>query len=239
LYRLAHNIDRGFFEKEFGPLYVEKMGRPALPIRLLAGLHFLRNASGRATNRWWSNSWRTRTGSTSAGSNIFSTRFRWTPTSLVRWRKRIKPEGMEKLLQETIATAQRGDLLRKSDMARVNADTTVQEKAIAFPTDARLYHKMRRALVTAARCEGVELRQSYERVGKQALLLQGRYGYARQPKRSKRETKRLRTYLGRVMRDIRRKCPKPEGRLSNLLSTAERHDLYVLTYLRVFLLIVP
>jgi IS5 family transposase len=112
----------------------------------------------------------------------------------VRWGKRIKPEGMEKLLQETIATAQRGDLLRKSDMARVNADTTVQEKAIAFPTDARLYHKMRRALVTAARREGIELRQSYERVGKQALLQQGRYGHARQPKRSKRETKRLRTY---------------------------------------------
>jgi len=120
----------------------------------------------------------------------------------VRWRKRIKPEGMEKLLQETIATAQRGDLLRKSDMARVNADTTVQEKAIAFPTDARLYHKMRGALVTAARREGIELRQSYERVRKQALLMKGRYGHARQPKRSKRETKRLRTYLGRVMRDI-------------------------------------
>ena len=129
---------------------------------------------------------------------------------------------MEKLLQKTIAMAQRGDLLRKSDLASVNADTAVQENVIAFPTDARLYHKMRRALMTASRREGIELRQSYERVEKQVLHRQGRYGHARQPKRSKRERKRLRTYLGRVMRDIRRKCPKPEGRLSNLLSTAKK-----------------
>ena len=222
LYRLAHKIDWGFFEKEFGPLYVEKVGRPGLPIRLLVGLHFLKHAFGESDesvverfveNPYWQYF---------CGFEYFQHIFPLDPTSLVRWRKRIKPEGMEKLLQETIATAQRGDLLRKSDVARVNADTTVQEKAIAFPTDARLYHKMRRALVTASRREGIELRQSYERLGKQALLRQGRYGHARQPKRSKRETKRLRTYLGRVMRDIRRKCPKPEGRLTNLLSTAEK-----------------
>ena len=85
------------------------------------------------------------------GFEYFQHTFPLDPTSLVRWRKRIKPEGMEKLLQETIATAQRGDLLRKSDVARVNADTTVQEKAIAFPTDARLYHKMRKAPVTSTR----------------------------------------------------------------------------------------
>ena len=222
LYRLSHKIDWEFFEREFGPLYVEKVGRPGLPIRLLVGLHFLKHVFGESDesvverfveNPYWQYF---------CGFEYFQHTFPLDPTSLVRWRKRIQPEGMEKLLKETIATAQREDLLRKSDLARVNADTTVQEKAIAFPTDARLYHKMRRALVAAARREGIDLRQSYERVGKQALLLQGRYGHARQPKRSKRETKRLRTYLGRVMRDIRRKCPVPEGRLSNLLSTAEK-----------------
>ena len=46
LYRLAHKIDWGFFEKEFGPLYVEKVGRPGLPIRLLVGFHFLKHAFG-------------------------------------------------------------------------------------------------------------------------------------------------------------------------------------------------
>ncbi|MCH7681941.1 hypothetical protein IID10_21680 [candidate division KSB1 bacterium] len=53
---------------------------------------------------------------------------------------------MEKLLKELLATAKRSGHLKRCDVNKVNADTTVQEKAIAFPTDARLYHKMRQAL---------------------------------------------------------------------------------------------
>ena len=37
--------------------------------------------------------------------------------------------------------------LKPTDIKCVRVDTTVQEKAIAFPTDARLYGKGRRALV--------------------------------------------------------------------------------------------
>jgi IS5 family transposase len=72
------------------------------------------------------------------------------PTSLVRWRHRIGAEGMEKLLTETLSTAKRKQALKESEVRRVNVDTTVQEKAVAFPTDARLYHKARRSLVRAA-----------------------------------------------------------------------------------------
>ena len=53
------------------------------------------------------------------------------------------------------------------DVSKV--DTTVQEKAIAFPTDARLYHKARRALVRAARAADIPLRQTYVRLSQQAL----------------------------------------------------------------------
>jgi len=59
--------------------------------------------------------------------------------------------GVEKLLTETLSTAKREQVLRESEIKRVHVDTTVQEKAVAFPTDARLYHKARRALVRAAR----------------------------------------------------------------------------------------
>jgi len=55
---------------------------------------------------------------------------------LVRWRKRIGPKSMEQLLTETLETAKREEHLTKQHMERVNVDTTVQEKAIAFPTDA-------------------------------------------------------------------------------------------------------
>jgi IS5 family transposase len=82
----------------------------------------------------------------------------------------------------------------------------VQEKAIAFPTDARLYQKARVTLVRQARREGIELRQSYVRVGKRALQKQGRYAHAKQGQRARRETRKLRVYLGRVIRDIRRKA---------------------------------
>jgi hypothetical protein len=64
----------------------------------------------------------------------------------------------------------------------VNVDTAVQEKAVAFPTDARLYHKAGRALVRAAGSAGIRLRQSYVRLGQQALTRQGRYAHARRMK---------------------------------------------------------
>jgi len=79
-----------------------------------------------------------------------------------------------------LATAQRTKLLRKSHLKRVNVDTTVQEKAIAFPTDARLYEKMRRRLDREVEQRGIKLRQSYRRLGKRALQKQSAYAHARQ-----------------------------------------------------------
>ena len=57
-----------------------------------------------------------------------------------------------------------------SDFSRIIVDTTVQPKAVMFPTDARLMQRAREKLVGLARKQGVTLRQSYERVGKYALM---------------------------------------------------------------------
>ena len=156
------------------------------------------------------------------GNEYFKHEIPLDPSSLVRWRRRVGSAGMEKLLKETIETAKREGLMKAGHLERVNVDTTVQEKAVAFPTDARLYHKMRRALVRMAKREGIELRQSFDRLSKKALQMQGRYSHARQMKRAKRETKKLRVYLGRVVRDLQRKCPKPDEVLQNLFSLANR-----------------
>ncbi len=107
-------------------------------------------------------------------------------------------------------------------MAQVNVDTTVQEKAIAFPTDARLYQKARRRLVIETHRRGIVLRQSYDRVGKLAFRKQCQYAHATQMKRARKETKRLKGYLGRVIRDIERKVQNPDEKLSQLLLTANR-----------------
>ena len=121
-------------------------------------------------------------------------------------------------------------VIKPSELRRVNVDTTVQEKHIRFPTDPRLYDRMRERLVMAARREGVALRQSYVRVGKRLLAQQSRYAHAKQWRRARRCTRRLRTILGRVIRDIERKLPDPGKETGDLLALArrlhlqERHD---------------
>jgi hypothetical protein len=51
----------------------------------------------------------------------------------------------------------------------------------------------------------VSLRQSYRRVGKLALIKHQRYAHAHQFKRAHRSLRKLRTYLGRVIRDLERR----------------------------------
>lgn len=222
LCRLAEAIDWEGFEAAFGPLYSVGTGRPGLPIRLMVGLHYLKYAFDESDEsvvaRWLENPyWQY-----FCGYATFQQTLPLDPTSLVKWRQRVGVEGIEKLLATTVATAQRLKLLKRSDVVKVNVDTTAQEKAIAFPTDARLYHKMRVRLVREAKQRGLRLRQSYRFVGKRALARQGRYAHARQMKRARRETRRLATYLGRVVRDLQRTVPEPDPALAVLLERAEK-----------------
>jgi len=84
-------------------------------------------------------------------------------------------------------------------------DTTVQPKNITFPTDAKLLHAAIKGLNHMAKKHGVRLRQSYARVAKHAAMMAGRYAHAKQFNRHRRQLRILRTRLGRLIRDIRRK----------------------------------
>ena len=95
--------------------------------------------------------------------------------------------------------------IETKDLQRVVVDTTVQPKAVAHPTDARLMHRAIEKLVALAKSEGVPLRQSYLRVAKRAAIMVGRYTHAHQFKRARKALKFLRTRLGRLIRDIDRK----------------------------------
>jgi IS5 family transposase len=66
-------------------------------------------------------------------------------------------------------------------------------------------------LVKLAHKHGIKLRQSDVRVGKFALIRHQRYAHAKQFKRANRALKTLRTYLGRVSRDIGRKIAGDSG----------------------------
>jgi len=124
---------------------------------------------------------------------------------MTRWRKRVGVEGSKELLLETLALAVEMKALKLSELENLSADTTVQEKNVTFPTDAKLLNRARVKLVTLAREAGVLLRQSYTRVGRRALIMQQRYAHAKHMRRAKRQLRKLRTYLGRVIRDITRK----------------------------------
>jgi IS5 family transposase len=56
----------------------------------------------------------------------------------------------------------------------------------------------------------VRLRQSYARIAKRAAMMAGRYAHAKQFKRHHRQLRILRTRLGRLIRDLRRKIAGQE-----------------------------
>ena len=140
--------------------------------------------------------------------------FQHTPpfdrSSLTRWRQRMGEEKLVALVQESLNVATRTGAAKPADFSKVIIDTTVQPKAVAFPTDAKLMHRARERLVRLAKKHGVVLRQSYERVGKYALIAHQRYAHAKPFKRANRALRTLRTYLGRTARDIVRKIKGDE-----------------------------
>jgi transposase, IS5 family len=141
----------------------------------------------------------------------------------VRWRQRIGEAGCEWLLAHSIEAAKKAGVVKRASFETVVLDTTtVQPKAIAHPTDSRLLNRAREQLVQAAQDAGIELRQSYARVGHTAERQAGRYARAKQYKRMQRELKRLRTWLGRVIRDVQRKGGEIAGTLKAEVEIAQR-----------------
>jgi IS5 family transposase len=138
------------------------------------------------------------------GEEFFQHEFPHERSDLSHWRKRLG-DKLELLLAESLRVAHESGALRSRDLKRVTVDTTVQPKNISFPTDAKLLHAAIKGLNRLACKHGVRLRQSYVRIAKRAAMMAGRYAHAKQFNRHRRELRILRTRLGRLIRDIRRK----------------------------------
>jgi len=138
------------------------------------------------------------------GEDFFQHAFPHERSDLSHWRKRLG-EKLELLLAESLRVAHEAGALRTRDLKRVTVDTTVQPKAITFPTDAKLLHAAIQGLNRLARRHGIRLRQSYLRIAKRAAMMAGRYAHAKQFNRHHRQLRLLRIRLGRIIRDIRRK----------------------------------
>ena len=223
--KLARTVDWAFLEERFGAVYTDDPGHPPLPTRLMAGLAILKHTYDLSDEvlceRWVENPYY----QFFCGEEFFQHRLVFDRSSLTRWRHRMGEERLQALLQESLSVATRTKAIKPSELSRVIVDTTVQPKNVTFPTDAKLLNRAREKLVRLAKRHGVALRQSYARVGKFALIQHQRYAHAKQFKRANRTLKKLRTYLGRVIRDIGRKIEGDgglEAAFAQLLTLARR-----------------
>lgn len=222
LVRLGTSLDWASLESALGATYHPTQGAPGTPTRLMVALHYLKYEHDLSDedvvlhwleNPYWQHF---------SGERYFQHRLPIDASSMTRWRQRLGEAGAEQMLRETIAAGIRMGAIRSAELKRINVDTTVQTKAVRYPTDARLYHRSRERLVKMARREGVVIKQSYRHVGKRLLLASSRYAHARQMKRARACTRKLRTQLGRVVREIERQVSSPSDKLSQLLATAHR-----------------
>jgi IS5 family transposase len=201
---LSSSIDWNFLDVKLSAFYATE-GRPGIPVRLMVGLHILKqmyNLSDDAVcERWVCDPYF----QYFCGEDYFQHDFPIERSSMTHFRKRVGEEFCVSLLQESLNTAHKLGALDTKQMERVIADTTVQPKSITFPTDAKLYFKGIVKLANLSKKNNVSLRQSYVRVGKRLLTKSCRYRHAKQMKRAKNVETKLKTRLGRILRDIERK----------------------------------
>lgn len=224
LIKLSKVIDWYSLESKLDLNFGDLGCRP-LPTRLMVGLIMLQSMYGlsdeEVVSRWVENAyWQY-----FCGYEYLQWDLPCDPSSLTRWRKRLGEEGLENILSSTVSSGINSGCVKKNSFKNVIVDTTVMPKAISHPTDSKLLYRAINQLAKAAKSEDVILRQSYARVSKQAAFKSGRYAHAKQFKRMKKEVKKLRTYLGRLIRDIERKTlssPNKSNILTSCLLTANR-----------------
>jgi transposase, IS5 family len=204
LVRLAGLIEWGRFEAEFGALYTDG-GRPGLPTRLMVGLELLKHMDGLSDEAVCARYLDSPYVQLFCGGTHFRHALPLDRSSMTRWRQRIGAERLELLLAETLAAAQRGGAVEEKHLRRVTIDTTVQPKAVTHPTDSKLLQRGIEILARLARRHGIRLRQSYLRVAKKARREAARLIHSGRRRQAERQVRQLRTWLGRLFRDIGRK----------------------------------
>ena len=205
---------------------VSNAGRPRLPMRLMISLLYLKhtfNESDEEVCQRWSEMpvWQY-----FSGQEYFEDRLPCDPSAISRFRGLLGEEGVEELLVQTIMVGLKLGLIERRALETVIVDSTVQSKAVAHPTDSRLLEVAREKLVEAAKGQGILLKQSYAKEGRELARKADRYAHAKQYRRMHKTIKRQRTILGRLARDIERSktvlAQSIQDALSPLLSRAHR-----------------
>ena len=201
LIQLSKHIPWEEFETDFSPLYSHR-GKPGKPIRLMVGLSILKHMENLSdeelVKRWVQNPY----------YQVFcgETEFQWQlpcdPSDMTYFRKRIGQTGFEKILASSISL-----FGEKAVEPEVCIDTTVQEKNVTFPTDAKQYRKIIVRVIKVARETGIKLSRTFAKEVKQLKLSTRFSNHPRNRKKARKATKRLKTIAGKLLREVQRKLP--------------------------------
>ena len=209
LFQLSNKINWECFENAFSPLYCNTNGRPAHPIRLMCGLlilKHLRNVSDEMVVFQWSEN---------AYYQYFCGGLEFMPkqpcdaSELVHFRNRIGEEGMELILAESIRVNTDHDNEDHFDTAFI--DSTVQEKNITYPTDAKLHKKIIKNVLKIVHDKCLPLRQSYTRTLKGIYRSQRFRNHPKNRKKALKADRQLRTIAGRLVRELERNLEGKKG----------------------------
>lgn len=207
---------------------VSAAGRPRLPMRLMMSLLYLKHAfdlsDEEVVARWSENVvWQY-----FSGLAYYEPRLPCDATQIGRFRGAIGEAGVELLLKATIDTAVSTRAVKPAELERVIVDSTVQEKAVAYPTDSRLLEVARYQVVKAAQLAGISLKQTFAKEGKTLRRKAGGYAHAKQFRRLRKVLKRQRTVLGILLREVERKregaAPPLPAALARLDTIRQRAD---------------
>jgi IS5 family transposase len=215
LLALSRSIPWSELETAFSPLY-KNGGRGAKPIRLMCGLLMLKQLNNLSdevvVEQWKQNPYF----QAFCGETSFQCCLPCHSTELVKFRQRIGREGIETLF--SISVKLHGE---KAEEATVLVDTTVQEKAITYPTDTKLAIKIINRLNKLAKAEGIKQRRTYVKEVKELRLASRHFRHVKRRRKAKRALGRLRTIAGALKRELERKLPQPV-----LERESERFALY-------------
>ena len=199
LVELAQRIDWKSIEKDFAPYYSD-MGRPAVAVRKMVGCMLLKQMFGLSdeafVDRWVENVyWQY-----FCGETYFQFDKPFDPSEFVHFRKRLGTDGAEKLLKLSISLFEKKEVEEKE----VLIDTTVQEKNITYPTDAKLHKKIIGGCWKIAEKEDIALRQSYSRTLGQLMIDQRFREHPKRRKKAMAAARKIKTIAGRLVRDVER-----------------------------------
>jgi transposase, IS5 family len=201
LITLAKKIDWESLEEQLSNYYCSDNGRPGIPIRTVSGMLLLKrmfNESDESViERWVENPyWQY-----FCGELYFQHEPPFDRTELIKFRKRIGEEGAETLLKMSINLFPKKEVEEKE----VLIDTTVQEKNITYPTDAKLQKKIIEKCRKIAKKEGIQLRQTYRKELKQLMIDQRFHSHPKRKKKAKAAARRIKVIAGKIYRDLVRK----------------------------------